>query len=532
MARQHIPGLSLAVLRDGRIIKAKGYGLASLEFKAPAHPGTVYELASATKPFVATAILLLTQDGKLTLDDRISQYIRDTPDTWKSITIRHLLSHTSGIKDYLTDLRHDFPQDTPAEKIVQTAMEAGLKFTPGEKWAYSNTGYVMLGMIVRKVSGRTYDAFLEERVFKPLGMTNTIHDSPDEVIPNRAAGYLWYGAGGLHNGDFLKYLMTNHGDRGILSTVLDLAKWTAVLCTDRFLTTSSRAAMWTPVTLNNGSTADYGLGWFVDSVSGHKHLYHPGGAPGTATIFSYYPDDKLTVILLTNGGAAYPQSLDLGIAQRYISDLRPHGVIPLNPALLASYAGYYNAYGSQVLKVVRDRDTLLLDDGGRLTNAFLPLSDSRFVAEDADRGFTITLAGNREVSGMMLRLGPDELKVQRIGPLARSMQPQPDPDPALTLKIEAVLQAFKQGGKAVEEVTNLAPQTRQDFSHGPSPEFAGLRSISFVAAQDVSRSGIERHGGKVSRILYYKLITDKPLRYVLIYLTADNLVTDEDVVQD
>ena len=218
MARQHIPGLSLVVVRDGAIIKAKGYGLASLEHHVPARPETVYELASATKPFVATAVMLLVQDGKMGLDDRVSKFADDAPDTWKGVTVRHLLTHTSGIKDYLADLRRDFPHDTPPEQVVRAAMEAPLNFTPGEKWSYSNTGYVLLGMIVRKVSGKTYDAFLEERVFKPLGMADTRRDGPDEIIPDRAVGYLWYGAGGMHNGEFLKYLMTNHGDRGMLST--------------------------------------------------------------------------------------------------------------------------------------------------------------------------------------------------------------------------------------------------------------------------------------------------------------------------
>jgi len=192
MSRQHIPGLSLVILRDGRIVKAKGYGLASVQFHVPASPETVYELASATKPLVATAIMILVQDGKISLDDKISAYVENTPDAWKSITIRNLLTQTSG-------------------------MSAALNFAPGDKWSYSNTGYVLLGMIIQKVSGQTYDAFLDEHVFKPLGMTNTRRDVPDEVVPNRAIGYLWTGTGGLHDGDFLKY--TSRGQRNPLNRV-------------------------------------------------------------------------------------------------------------------------------------------------------------------------------------------------------------------------------------------------------------------------------------------------------------------------
>jgi D-alanyl-D-alanine carboxypeptidase len=532
MTRQHIPGLSLVVIRDGKIVKAKGYGLASVELNVPATPSTVYELASASKPLVATAVILLVQDGKIGLEDHVSKFVEDAPDTWKGITVRHLLTHTSGIKDYLGDLRRDFPNDTPPEKIVRAAIEAPLNFAPGEKWTYSNTGYVLLGMIVRKVSGKSYDAFLEERVFEPLGMADTRHDSPDEVISNRAVGYLWNGLGGLRNGDFLKYLMTNHGDRGLLSTSLDLAKWDTALSSDRMLTPSSKDAMWSRAKLNNGSTTGYGLGWFLEDVNGHRHISHPGGAPGSATIISRYPDDRVTIILLTNGGAAYVQGLDLGVAQRYIPGLVSRSVVKLAPALLDSYTGYYNVFGSQVLQVTREDDHLVLDDGGRLVNAFLPLSETQFVAEDADRGITLIRTEKGEVSGLSLRLVADKMPAQRIGPLFRSLEPSPDPDRALTRRVEAVLKAFALGGKFVEEVGNVAPQARQDYTRGPSPELAGIRSISYIVARDVSDRDIVRHGERVARILYYRLITDPAPGHVLVYFTADGLVTDQDTVSE
>jgi CubicO group peptidase (beta-lactamase class C family) len=532
LSRQHIPGLSLVVLRDGKVIKAKGYGLASLELGVPARPETVYELASATKPFVATAIMLLMQDGKIDLEDKVSKYLENTPKAWKDITVRHLLSHTSGIKDYLADLRRDFPHDTSPEKFIRAVMREPLNFAPGEKWAYSNTGYVLLGMVVLKASGKPYDAFLQERVFRPLGMGATRRDSPDEVVPNRAAGYLWAGPGGLRNAEFLKYLEMNHGDRGILSTAPDLAKFDAALSTDRLFSAPTRDALWTRVKLNDGKTYGYGLGWFLEEVNGRKHVYHPGGCPGANTMISRYPDDRLTVIFLTNGGAAYAQGLDLGIAQRYVPGLVSHKAVKLDPAVLDSYTGYYNAYGHQILKVTRDGDVLVLDDGGRLANEFLPLSDTTFVAADADRGFTILRTEKGPVERMTLRLGSDEMPVQRIGPLFSSLKPPPDADAALTRKVEAVLKALAEGGKAVEQAPNLAPQARKDYSRGSAPEYDGIQSISLLGAQDVAGRGIERHGGKVSRVLYIRIRTEKASRNVLVYLTEDGLVTDEDVVRD
>jgi CubicO group peptidase (beta-lactamase class C family) len=532
MSRQHIPALSLVVIRDGKIIKAQGYGLASIELNVPAKPETVYELASTTKPLVATAIMMLVQDKKLDLEDKISKYLPDAPDSWKAVTIRHLLTHTSGIKCYLTDMRHDFPNDTSLDQFVQVVSKEPLKFAPGEKWSYSNTGFVLLGMIIQKVTGRTFDAFLDARVFEPLGMTATRHDSRDEIISNRAVGYLWAGPGGLRNCDFLKYLMMYQGDGGILSNVLDLAKFEAALSDDQFLTSSSRDAMWTQVKLNNGKTHDYGLGWFVDNVNGHKHIFHPGGSPGTAAMISRYPDDRLTIIFLTNGGATYAQALDLGIAQRYVPGLVSRKVIKLEPPVLDSCTGYYNAYGSQVLKVTRDKAVLALDDGGTLANDFLPLSDTEFVAEDADRGFTLSRAANGEVSGMTLRLGPDKMKVQRMGPLFSSAKVESDPNPELTQKVEAVLKAMAEGGDAVKKVANIAPGCRKDYSQGPAGELKGIKAVTFVSSQDVTGKGIVRHGGKVSQILYLNLSTNKAPSHILVYLTSDGLVTDQDVVGD
>jgi CubicO group peptidase (beta-lactamase class C family) len=203
MIRQHIPGLSLVILRNGKVIKSKGYGWASVELSVPATPQTVYELASATKPMVASGILLLNQAYKLHLDDPINQYLDSIPPTWHPITIRHLLTHTSGIPDYLADMRRDFPNQTSPKQVMQAVGQIPLKFLPGQRWSYSNTGYILLGMIIQRVSGMRYDEFLQEQQFKPLGMKSTRRDSPDEIVTGRANGYVWKGPAGLRNGDFL-----------------------------------------------------------------------------------------------------------------------------------------------------------------------------------------------------------------------------------------------------------------------------------------------------------------------------------------
>ncbi len=529
MVRQHIPGLTLVVIRNGKVIKSRGYGYANLESKSPARPETAYELASASKPLVAEAIMLLVQDGKVALDDTIGRYIEGTPDSWRAITLRHLLSHTSGIKDYLADLRRNFSYDTPPDRFAKEMMNEPLKFQPGEKWSYSNSGYILLGMVIQQATGRPYHAFLADRIFTPLGMSATRHDTPDEVIDGRAVGYLWRGTAGYRNGEYLKYLMMNHGDRGIVSTATDLAKWDAALSRDGMLTAATRQTMWTPIRLSNGSSYGYGLGWFIEEVNGHSHIFHPGGAPGTATMISRYPDDGLTVILLTNGGAAYVQALDFGIAQRYIPTLAPRVIANVRRATLDAYTGYYNVFGSQLLRVVRDGNTLALDDGGGLANAFLPLSSTAFVADDADRGFTIH-RGEEGVIGMTLRLLADTFMVQRIGPLPASVKIERDANPVLTQETLAVLTAFAAGRSAVEDVKGVAPQARRDFARGSSPEFAGVQGLVYITSRDVTGRGITRHGAPVAQVGYYRMRANGVNHDIVVYFTADNLVTDVDVL--
>jgi CubicO group peptidase (beta-lactamase class C family) len=188
MRQQHIPGLSLALIKSGRVVRAQGYGVASLELNTPAAPGTVYHLASLTKQFTAAAIMLLVQDDKVGLDDPIGRHLESTPPGWRDVTVRQLLLHTSGIKDYLNELHGSTCNGTSPEEIVAYVGGLPLNFAPGSASFYSNTGYLVLGMIVQRASGKSYDEFLEERVFGPLGMKSTRRNDPAAIVPNRAAG--------------------------------------------------------------------------------------------------------------------------------------------------------------------------------------------------------------------------------------------------------------------------------------------------------------------------------------------------------
>src|SRR5258706_2392111 len=199
---RHIPGLALAVIRDGHVEKLAGYGLANVELNVPVSPQTVFQIQSVTKTFTSTAILMLCEEGKLALDDPIGNHLEGTPESWKEITLRHLLSHTSGIKDFINEPTVSIRLDVSEEDVLQATAPRPLNFAPGEKYAYSNTNYHLLAMVIRKLTGLWYGEFLRKRIFEPLSMADTRVVSLSEVIPNRASGYHWQ-KGAMVNGDFV-----------------------------------------------------------------------------------------------------------------------------------------------------------------------------------------------------------------------------------------------------------------------------------------------------------------------------------------
>ena len=322
MKKQHIPGLSLAVVTNGQITKAAGYGLANVELNVAAAPSTIYQIQSITKTFTATAIMLLVNEGKLSVDDNINKHLSGLPACWSEITVRHLLTHTSGIKDFINEPTIDLRKDLNPQDVIKSLADLPLNFAPGEKYAYSNTGYHLLGMIIHKLTGKLWGDFLKERVFEPLGMDNTRVVSLSEVITNRAAGYVWED-GRLQNGHLLAPTILAYAGGGLRSTVLDLAKWDAALCSDRILKQSTLNQMWTAAKFNNGSNSVYGFGWVIGQFRGHRLVSHTGShMTGFKTVLMRFVDDKLTVIVLTNQREADQTEIARGVAAIYLRDPR------------------------------------------------------------------------------------------------------------------------------------------------------------------------------------------------------------------
>jgi CubicO group peptidase (beta-lactamase class C family) len=330
MKNLHIPGASLAVLRGGQIIKSKGYGFADLQAKSAAAPETIYEIGSMTKQFTAVAVMMLVEEGKLSLDGKITAYFPDAPAWWRQITVRHLLTHTSGIQnhvavpDYMDIFRLSITgKEYPARAgLLGEFYKLPAEFAPGETWAYDNTGYYLLGVIIEKASGKNYWQFLDERIFRPLGMTSTRNSDARAVVANRAAGYGWNGDRWENRPVLAPFVGFSAGS--LLSTVEDLAKWDAALYSEKLLKKSSLEQMWKPALTNDRrpAAADYGFGWFIEKYRNRRDVLHGGGTPGFSSAMHRFVDDRLTVIFLTNHADAILEQIPLEIAGMYEPRLR------------------------------------------------------------------------------------------------------------------------------------------------------------------------------------------------------------------
>jgi len=338
MKAQHIPGLALGVYRNGEIVKAQGYGLANVELNVPVKPETIFQSGSVGKQFAATAVMMLVEEGKVGLDDAITKYFPGAPDTWNNIKVRNLLSHTSGLAEYESDertgpsgpfyLRLDFTED----ELLKKAEALPFDFQPGEKWSYRNTNYLLLGFLIRKVTGEFYGDYLQERIFKPLGMNATRIISEADIIPNRAAGYQLV-KGELKNQDWVSPTFNSTADGALYFTVLDLAKWDAALYTEKLVKKSSLDQMWTVAKLNDGkpNKSNYGFAWTIDQMNGHRVIEHGGAWQGFTTYIARYVDDKLTVVVLTNLDSAHsnPGRIAHHVAGLYVPALMPPELKPI-----------------------------------------------------------------------------------------------------------------------------------------------------------------------------------------------------------
>lgn len=332
MGRQRIPGVEVGVYRNGQSVLAKGYGLANVELQAPVRPDTLMQSGSVGKQFTAAAIMMLVEQGKISLDDSTAKYFPDAPASWREIAVKNLLSHTSGLAEYESDertgpsgdfyLRLDFSEDQLVSKIEKLPIE----FKPGDKWEYRNTNYVLLGVIIHRVTGQFYGEYLHDKIFTPLGMKSTRIISDRDVIPGRASGYEIEG-GTLKNQNFVSPTFNSTADGALYFDVLDLANWDRALYGTGLLERASLDRMWTPFVLNDGrpNSAAYGFGWFIGEQNGHRVVRHSGAWQGFTCEIARYVNDGITIVVLTNldSGHSEPENIARVLAGLVAPELMP-----------------------------------------------------------------------------------------------------------------------------------------------------------------------------------------------------------------
>jgi CubicO group peptidase (beta-lactamase class C family) len=314
----NVPGASVLVVQDGRTIYSKAFGSADIEAHAPATVRTDYRLASLTKAFTAMSIMLLVKDGKLSYDDRLMDVLPGVPAYAKDVRIRHLLTHTSGLVDY-----EDFVPDSQTtqlndDDVLQLMHRTDtLNFAPGSAYHYSNSAYVLLGLIVQHVSGMTFPKFLHDRIFAPLHMDSTVaYVKGVSAVPNRAYGYTGDSAGHFTRTDQSSTSATL-GDGGIYTSITDMAKWSDALDHATLVDSATMRRAWTPTMLTTGKESGYGYGWFVATVNGEPQLRHHGESTGFTNAILKYPGRKLTIIVLTNRTGGNPWDIADRIAELF-----------------------------------------------------------------------------------------------------------------------------------------------------------------------------------------------------------------------
>jgi D-alanyl-D-alanine carboxypeptidase len=378
MANQRLPGLAVAVLRDGKPISVRTLGLANIELQVPVTRDSVFKIGSVSKQFIATGIMLLVRDGKVRLEDPVTTYFEDAPPAWKAITLRQLLSHTSGLvreSPGFDGLKVQSDAD-----VIRKAYEVPLQSAPGEKWAYCNLGYFILAETIHRVSGQPWPQFMAERVFKPLGMASTRTTDTLDIVPHRASGYLFRDSE-QHN---VGPLLALRPSGAFLSTIADLMKFEAALQRGVVLSKDEQAQMLTPMTLTDGSATQYGLGWIVDAVRGHRRVRHGGSLPGFRAEYSRY-DDSLSIIVLANADSARTDAVALEVANHYMPGLSPERLVVKLPASsLVDYVGRYQLDPENFLTIGVDGPGLSVQfSQGGPQSRMLPENPSTFfIAKD------------------------------------------------------------------------------------------------------------------------------------------------------
>ena len=547
MKKRQIPGLSLAIIQDGKIAKATGYGTTEAGGKTPVTPSTLFQAGSISKSVAALGALYLVEKGKLSLDEDVNTRLT----SWKvpendftrqrKVTLRLLLSHTAGLTV------HGFPgyaigeqipsvvQVLNGEKPANTA-PVRVDLLPGSRWRYSGGGFTVMQQLVVDVTRKPYPEFMKEVVLAPLGMESSSFEQP---LSKNLARLTATG----HDPDRTQvkgrwHVYPEMAAAGLWTTASDLARFAIGIQQSRagkanpVISVSMTAQMLTNVNSN------YGLGVGVESSGDKLRFSHGGRDAGFDAMYIAYAatGQGAAIMLNVNDNSRSVSRILQAIAREYHWPDYPLPTVATRPAakvsasVLEAVTGRYELSNNNMTTLVLEKGRLFTSVDGLTDEELLPETDSRFfTAGDRQINFLKDTAGR--ITGFEWQERGRKGKAPRIGPLVHSLKRTPDTYPVRAERVEVVLKALGQPGQAVQTAPGLSPGARRDFAGGVPP-LAGLRSLEFVGIEDTADRQIERHDSKVSRVFYGKLAFPKASSYILVYLTADDLVTDFDLVKD
>ena len=402
---------SVLVARGSEVLLSKGYGSANLEWNIPNLPATKFRLGSVTKQFTAASILLLEERGKLKTDDLVKKFMPDAPAAWDKITIYHLLTHTSGIPNFTSfpDYKSLEPFAATPEQLVARFRDKPLDFQPGEKWSYSNSGYVLLGYLLENVSGESYEKFVQENIFGPLGMKDSGYDSNSAIIPRRAAGYA-AGKDGPVNAGFI-HMSIPFSAGALYSTTEDLLRWEQGLFGGKLLSPASLAKMTTPF------KDDYACGVSVRTVSGRKVIDHGGGIEGFNTFLAYYPEDKLTVVALANLNGDAPDQIVRRLAAvahgEKVELPSERKEITVAPKILEQYVGTYQLAPKIDMMITLEGGQLISQVSGQGKVPLFATSETKFFPKVVDAEIEFGKDDKGAVAYLVLHQGGRDMKAPR-----------------------------------------------------------------------------------------------------------------------
>ncbi len=473
------PGAAVIVVKDGKVLFRRGYGMANMELGVKIEPDMIFRIGSVTKQFTAVAILMLMEQGKLALTDDITKFLPDYPTQGQKITIEHLLTHTSGIVSYtgLPEWRPQWRKDVTMNELIALFKDKPMEFAPGTKWNYNNSAFVLLGVIIEKISGLSYGEFLEKHIFAPLGMKTASYDNTARIVARRAAGYS-RGKEGFINCDYLS-MSWPHAAGALMASVDDLALWDAALYTEKIIKQDSLKRAWTPYVLNNGKKTKYGYGWGILTVAGHRSVEHGGGINGFTCDAIRWPDDRLYIAILTNrdlGTGTLAHQVAALVTGASLADPKP---ISLPTATLDQFVGVYENATNEQFVITRKESQLTFQHPQFGGLEIKPVSETEFIfpiISAARLKFTKDASGKITGFAMSASIAPDEEAKKTDKPLPKPKEAATI-DPAIydnyvgeyELAPNFVLTISKENNKLIGQATGqskieLVPQSKTRFS--------------------------------------------------------------------